>query len=87
MTGFVLWTGADLFDWFVWGPLIIDLGIIVRAGLEAIASSPQSGMLRSTWNGLWGFEPLPQPNAHDDPDDHEDHEMQDLPVRPRHTDD
>ncbi|KAL1598341.1 hypothetical protein SLS59_007025 [Nothophoma quercina] len=85
MTGFVVWAGVDLFDWFVWGPLIIDLGIIVRAGFEAIASSPQSGMLRATWNGLWGFEPLPPPppNANAGPGNPEDMEMGPYHDRPR----
>jgi len=60
MSGFMVWAGLDLFDWFVWGPLIVDLSIIVRAGLEAVATSDQSGMLRQTINGFWGFESLPQ---------------------------
>ncbi|KAI4944745.1 hypothetical protein J4E91_008432 [Alternaria rosae] len=63
MTGFMVWAGQDLFDWFVWGPLIIDLGIIVRAGIEAVADSPQSGLLRATWNGLWDIGPQPQPQT------------------------
>lgn len=61
MTWFMVWAGLDLFDWFVWGPLIVDLGIIVRAGIEAVATSDQSGMLRTTWNGFWGYEPQPRP--------------------------
>lgn len=76
MTGFMIWAGLDLFDWFVWGPLIVDLGIIVRAGIEAVADSPQSGMLRTTWNGLWGFEAQPQQNGHGGPGGLEEHEMQ-----------
>ncbi|KAF2624680.1 hypothetical protein BU25DRAFT_460859 [Macroventuria anomochaeta] len=89
MTGFMVWAGLDIFDWFVWGPLIIDLGIIVRAGIEAIASSPQSGMLRATWNGLWGFEPLPPPtpNAHAGPGNPGDLELGPYPGRPRPAND
>jgi hypothetical protein len=85
MTGFMVWAGLDLFDWFVWGPLIVDLGIIVRAGIEAVANSPQSGMLRNTWNGLWVFEPQSQlqPNAHGVVGDPENHELQVLSTQPR----
>lgn len=68
MTGSMVWAGLDLFDWFVWGPLVVDLAIIVRAGIEAVANSVQSGLLRKTWNGFWGYEPLPQPPPQ--PQDH-----------------
>lgn len=91
MTGTMIWAGLDLFDWFVWGPLVVVLAIIVRAGLEEVADSVQSGMLRRTWNGLWGYEPLPPPPqqpqpqdpAHTLPPDLEGgHQLEDLPAHP-----
>jgi len=86
MTGFMVWAGQDLFDWFVWGPLIIDLGIIVRAGIEAVADSPQSGLLRATWNGLWDIGPHPPPQTNpngDGPGLNGGTELQTYGARPR----
>ncbi|KAF2654241.1 hypothetical protein K491DRAFT_484291 [Lophiostoma macrostomum CBS 122681] len=65
MTGSSIWAGLDVFDWLVWGPLVINLAIIVCAGFEATYKSAQSGMLRATWIGFWGpggiAQPPPQP--------------------------
>ncbi|EMD67011.1 hypothetical protein COCSADRAFT_81990 [Bipolaris sorokiniana ND90Pr] len=70
MTGSMIWAGLDLFDWFVWGPLVVDLAIIVRAGIEEVANSVESGLLRKTWNGFWGYETLPpQPPPQQQPQD------------------
>lgn len=70
MTGSMIWAGLDLFDWFVWGPLVVDLAIIVRAGIEEVANSVESGLLRKTWNGFWGYETLPpQPLPQQQPQD------------------
>ncbi|EUC29667.1 hypothetical protein COCCADRAFT_8169 [Bipolaris zeicola 26-R-13] len=47
---FISYLKFDLSDWPIWGPLAMVLGVVARAGMEAIYSSADCDMVKGFWN-------------------------------------
>lgn len=53
---FTLYLRFEPADLHFWGPLAVNLGVVVSSGLKTIFYSKDRGLLRKAWNHLYGHE-------------------------------